>query len=70
MDVTKMSRGELEAALINQTRIAKHLKVAADHWKASYERESNVALEMGRLNLKMRALALQITEVSVNGQDC
>lgn len=69
MDITEMTREELESALLIQTQKAKTLKTQRDHWKRSYETSEAQLLAIGQVNLQMRNLAQQIMRTDVNGQD-
>lgn len=69
MDITTMTREELESALLLQTQKAKTLKTQRDHWKRAYDNSEAQLLTLGQVNLQMRNLAQQIMRTDVNGQD-
>lgn len=69
MNVYKMSRLELEEALLAQTSKAKQLKIQRDHYQKELDTLHEEYLKLGHVCLEMRQIAQSIIMVGTNGKD-
>lgn len=69
IDVSEMSREELEEALIQQTQVAQRMKMQRDKYFKGLEDLHAEYLQLGQDAMAMRRMAQQIIMVGTNGQD-
>ena len=69
MDVTSMTREELEEALLKESRKVRTLVTQRDHYKAELDKLHIEHIQISHASMEMRNLAQRIIIVGAYGQD-